>query len=329
MRNEHYYVYCKGILGVKTNIRNFKWIYGSTTEEASFDEYQKCIVKFNVDIKPEKDLDTNNEYTKKFQAYSWNAKKNCLFYQRKFLSALNVGYNVEFNGNTVTVNIGKKYFQLIKPRIMNLHGTYYLLSDIANMVLLKNGFFTLYASAVHHTQKNKGIICFAPPNTGKTITAIKLCEFPEYRLVGEDIIITDGNKLFSCPFTSSYRNAKSTLDSAGSIGRVHKNSFNNVCYECNITDMITLSLGSPFVSSNKDEVLRQINILNGYLFNHYSSPIIKILGYFSQEYDVAWSEKAKELTESMANICDCRQIQSDHALNFYTHIHRMISGDTL
>lgn len=326
---EYYFIFCQGILGVKTNIRDFQWVYGSHALTSNYIEYEKCVIKFNVWLKKENELKENKACNKRFQSYSWNDKECELYYRRSFFSCLKLGYNIRFTGNTVEACIGKGYYNLVKNRMMNLHGIYYLLADIANMMLLKNGYMSLYASAVHSLKQNRGVVCFAPPNTGKTITATKLCGLNEYLLVGEDIVVTDGKRVFSCPWTRSYRKEKTFFDSAGSFGRVTQSNENKICHVCDVTDLVVLSLGEKMVYDDKDEVLRQALILNGYLFNYYSSPIIKILGYFNLDYCVKWNDWADELLHSITDNSKCYVIQSENSLDFYKRIHCEILGGSI
>ena len=42
MGKDYYYIYCQGILGVKTNLRDFRWIYGSTAPSATREAYERA-----------------------------------------------------------------------------------------------------------------------------------------------------------------------------------------------------------------------------------------------------------------------------------------------
>lgn len=329
MGNENYYVYCKEILGVKTNLHDFKWVYGSVAPICSSDEYDQCKVKLCVYAKPEKELPECMSCDQQFQAYKWNQEQKTLFYRRTMFSCLKLGYNIKFADNQVEVWVGKNYLKFVQQRIMNLHGMYYLLSDLANMMLLKNGLLTLYASSVYFSEQKRGLACFAPPNTGKTLTVTKLCERPDYDFVGEDIVITDGEKMFACPWTSSYRKKASKFDTAGSMQRVNNANVENVCENCDLTDLIVLYSGEKNITSDKNEFLHKASILNGYLFNYYSSPIIKILGYFDGEYSDEWNEQAKEMLKKMVNTCHCHLIGAGDPLEFSKLIHSVVLGEKL
>ena len=91
MKNEYYYVYCNGVLGVKTNIRNFRWIYGSVAPETILEEYEKCAVKFDICLKPEQELSEHNcDYS--FQSYKWNDSEKIIGFRRSFLKKIKIGY---------------------------------------------------------------------------------------------------------------------------------------------------------------------------------------------------------------------------------------------
>lgn len=315
MANTYYGVYCKGILAVKTDYKNFCWVYGTAPLTADEDEYQKCVVKLDVTVIPEKKLKRTKSWDKKFQAYEWNHDEKEVFYWRKIFGFY-IGYSICLKGNTICAKIGKNYCRLVKNRTMNLHGIYYLLSDIANIVLLTQGYLTLYASAVDD-KSSCGTVLFAPPNTGKTVTATMLCKNFGYSLVGEDVVITDGNRIYGCPWTNSYRKKKNRFDSAGLFRRGQRPESLNMCDMCDITELVTLSLGTCEVSTRKEELLRQIKILNGYLFGYYNTPIVKILSYFDRIYDIPYGEIAEKMLQDMVEHCHCRCIQASNTMDFY------------
>ena len=327
MKKEFYYVYCKGLLGVKTNVNDFKWIYGSIAPLTSLEEYNKCLVKFDIQVKHEKDLTEKNNCDIKFQAFEWDAERSTLSYRRAFPLKFKLGYNVKINGNTVYAEIGELYYKAVKNRVMNLHGMYYLLSDIANILLLKNGFLTLYASAVHFGINDKSVVSFAAPSTGKTLTAVKLCESKHNVLVGEDILITDGIKIYACPWTNSYRKNKNSLDSAGAFSRGGSPADTNIINSSNLTDVAILSLGNEKICEDKELILKQMTILNGYLFNYYSSPIIKVLAYFDSEYDKNWNMIAETLMRGIINTKSCYYIRTKKSEDFANIIEEKIFGN--
>lgn len=328
MVNENYYEYCKGVLGVKTNIAGFKWVYGSVAPSVSAEQYEICAVRFEIRLKPENELGRIDQYDERFQSYYWNAQNQTVSFRRNILGSIPIGYNIAIKKNYVMAEIGRNYYGLVKKRVMNLHDMYFLLSDIANLVLLKNGYLTLYASGVHYSLLNKGVAFFAAPSTGKTVTATGLCRKAGYSLIGEDILIVKDRQLFSCPWTSSYRGKRPLLDSTSALRRMGKQDVISICDVCQLTDMIALVDGIGCVASDKEELLRKIMILNGYLFHYYSSPIIKILSFFNPEYCREWEEVARKTLECLVAGSECYIVHSTEALQYSAIVHEIVTGGT-
>lgn len=323
MGEEFYYIYSQGILGVKTNIQDFKWVYGSVAPTSSEKDYERCIVKFDITLKKEKFLNNNRCVNKKFQAFEWDSKQKMISYRRTLPLGLTIGYDINIHDDFIHADIGTNYYRFVKNRFMNLHGVYYLLSDLANLMLLRKGLLTLYASAVYSKEKQRGILHFAPPNTGKTTTALKLCDQGS-ALVGEDVLITDGSNLYSCPWTNSYRGKSSALDSEGSFARKGMQKNIEIEKKCLLTDLVVLSIGDDEIIEDEKNIASKILILNGYLFNYYSSPIAKVLAYFYDQYDKPWDKCAESLLTKMMNDKKCYFIQVRNREEFAEIIYEKI-----
>lgn len=327
MNDVFYYVYSQGLLGVKTNDKSFKWIYGSNSPVTTMEEYESCLVKFDITFKKEKHLEQNKECDKNFQAFKWDSSNRKLYYRRKMPFNLEIGYDLKITDDTVYVNVGECYNKFVKNRVMNLHGIYYLLSDIANVILLQKGFLTLYASSVYSKKSERCVVNFAPPSTGKTVTAMKLCETSECMLLGEDIILTDGKKVYACPWTKSYRGKKGrALDSTGSLFRSEIPIDVELAKECNLTDITVLSFGEKKAEENSELILKLIPILNGYLFHYYSSPIVKVLSYFDEEYDKPWEKMSNTLICDMVSRSKCYLVQAKTSEEFADVVKEKIIG---
>ena len=202
----YYFIYAEHLLGVKTNDPSFKWIYGTAAPNASEDDFDKCLVKLIVEKQNDKGI--NIPHKNVFQCFSWDSDKKILGYSRKVLG-IPLKYSMKFSTNCIYVQIGRNYDRFVKCRFMNLHSTYYLLSDIANMFLLKNGYITLYCSSVTHKNTGRTFAFFAPPNTGKSITVEMLHKTGKYTIISEDIAIMDFKmNITGCKWTKTYRKSK-------------------------------------------------------------------------------------------------------------------------
>lgn len=324
--NVYYYIYCNGVLGVETNIADFKWIYGSVAPAATKKEYDKCDVKFEINLTHEKEL---SEYRAddRFQSYYWNAEAHTISCRRTVLGKIKIGYNISLGEDKIVAEIGRNYYKFVNIRIMNLHGVYYLLSDLANILLLRKGYLTLYASAIYCEPLNKGIVCFGAPNMGKTLTATKLCEKEQYRLVGEDVVIAKGKTLFACPWTASFRKKRSNFDSAGAFGRTVAQSSYEICQTCEATDLMALTAGENR-TSGRQAFLNKISMMNGYLFNYCATPIVKILGYFDETYCQDWYKRATAYLEQLLDRCQYNFVYADDPTQYSSLVDNLVMGGT-
>ena len=327
MDQEFYYVYCEGILGVRTNIKDFKWIYGSEAPETCATEYKKCLIKFDVISKSDHSIIQNqNSYQKTFQTYFWDIHSKKLHFRRVFPLKFKMAYSIRTDMNYVSVEVGEHYYKFLKNRVMNLHGMYYLLSDLANILLLKNGYLTLYASAVSDASSKHGVVCFAPPNTGKTLLATTLCREKGYSLIGEDIVITDGNKIYSCPWTNTYNNRRDQENATVLVQRKELLSL-AAKKDCPVTDLAVLSLGEEHVETDKTKIFNKVLLLNGYLFQHYSSPIVTILAYFDELFNCKWNQIANEMIGRLVEKFSCYEISAADSGSFFSIVDKLISEE--
>ena len=57
-------------------------------------------------------------------------------------------------------------------------------------------------------------------------------------------------------------------------------------------------------------------MLNGYLFGYYATPIVKLLSFFTEEYDVKWNERAESMLKTLAESCVCSYVQAPKTTEF-------------
>lgn len=241
---------------------------------------------------------------------------------------MRIAYSISFGENEVYVVLGRSYANLVRYRFMNLHGACYLLSDLANIFLLKNGYVTLYCSAALHKESGRVVAMFAAPNTGKSYTVKRLCETGDYAQIAEDVAIVDKEgKIVGCPWTNSYRKSSSQkrfqLDDGGTFARkTHYVSKNRIkSDDGRLSDLILLSRTQEKTETDKLEVRKRILILNKYLFSGYNSPIVNVLAFFNDEFNKDWESVERSILRSVFLRCDAVELSNEKA-NFYEDIIR-------
>lgn len=335
----NYYVYVEGILGVKTNTNKFKWVYGETTSKSTETEFEKCKIKINLYIKKSKDVFDKEININDYDKYNYFfARKNerKIYYERNFFLKSKLRYSIEIkDNNNLDVIVSNSYFRYIKYRFMNLHSLGYILTDLISGFLLNNGYCTMHCSAIN--VMNKSIVIFAPPNTGKTLTAIKLCEIEGARFISEDIALTDGKNIYAAPWTSTFRYYNHTKESKlaklvsvlnkiipvlelFSIKRKSIKEYlgkDRVLTKSKITDVVVLGKGNNEVLKSKEGIFENIINLNKYEFNYHRSPTMLVLNYFNPNLSIdRMFDLEKSILSKMINSTNVYKINAKNAIDY-------------
>ncbi len=335
----NYFVYVDGILGVKTNEKEFAWSYGTVAPKSTKEKFDVCMIKINVDVRHsnevfDEDIDINK--MGKYHYFRANKNENKVYYERNFLGRSKLRYSIQLNGNEINVVVGKNYMKYVKHRIMGLHSMSYTLTDITAGLLLKNGIATIHCSAVNKGQQS--IIIFAPPNTGKTLTSIQLCKDHNFKFIAEDFALTDGVNVWSVPWTSTFRyyddineskidtivNKITSVLPVMELISVKKNKSidkylgeDSIKHFSKATDIVVLERGVSDIERGKSEGLRKLINLNKYEFNYHKAPSIVVMDYFNDGFSPeAMYETEKSILSKLIENCNYVSISEENALNY-------------
>lgn len=300
----NYFVYVKDILAVETNLSKFAWSYGSIAPKTGKDLFDKCKIKVYLNVVRDKDVPKNcNE---QFSFFTTNQNKNSLYYSRSILGGIKLSFNLRIDGNSVYMTCGKNYYNFIRFRLMNIHSAGYILCDIVEALLLKNGLATLYCSAVDFRENDRTACVFGAPNTGKTLTAMLLCNRYGGKLMSEDFAVTDGEYVWGVPWTNTHRKYKIE----GLSGRVEIQE-----YPCRVTDVVVLQKGDEQIDRDKNS--EKIKYLNRYGLGYIKSPSLVALSYFNREFDIhKMYETENEILEKLIKNSQYLFVSSRESLNF-------------
>lgn len=337
----NYFVYVKDILGVKTNADSFKWSYGTVAPRSDEAEFERCLIKVYLEVIDSKDVfdDSIRMKDKSIGQYHYFfGKRNDskIYYERDFFFNSKLKYVIEVVDNNIYVKVNHNYYRFISHRFMNLHSIGYILTDLVSGMLLNNGLATIHCSAVNIG--NRTFVLFAPPNTGKTLTAMRLCEIDAAKFVAEDFAITDGDNIYSVPWTSTFRYYdeinKSKLDQL--VNEFKKRlpvlelipigkrwsideyiGWHRMIYKIEITDVVLLERGKTEIINTKEGVLHKITNLNKYEFNYHKSPAVLALNYFNPQLSPdKMYDAEKAILKKLINNHSVNIVVSDNALNY-------------
>ena len=198
----YYYIAAKGILGVKTNIKGFKWSFGSNMPEGTREEYESCVVKMHIMLEDFND-DAKLANLGRYHYFNGDPGEDRIYYTRQLPMNKKLRLKAEnLLSDEPKITANRTYYKLITHRIMNLHSLHYIATDLAALLLLRKGYAPIHCSAFKAGDATVAI--FAPPDTGKTLSTMTACGDFGARFIAEDLAITDGENIYSVPWTNSF-----------------------------------------------------------------------------------------------------------------------------
>lgn len=311
-----YYENVPGIIGVKTNCHDFFWGFGKCAAPVSQEVFDRCRIKVFLDVRADRDVFRDispGAYTCDFRHFKVAPEQGSLLFDQTVKKALHLRYVLTVTDDTVRLTVGKTYFKTIRTKLMYVHPVAYILFDVAALLLLRHGMTTLYCSAVRFSD-GRSAVFMAPPNTGKSLCALKLRKDFGAKIVAEDMAVTDGTSLWGAPDTNLYRNYKdnSLMDFDRAEGAV---TLDKVDYLAILQKADVSAVESP------DEFEKKLLLLNRYSLGYYYSPCIRALGYYNRSISVADAESAEErILQQLQSNADCVLMKNNDPMQFSAQI---------
>lgn len=345
----YYYEAIKGLLSVKTNIKDFSWSYGTVMPRCTEQEYYNCKIKVDV-IEEDFSIPDTLEKMGKYHYFRGYPGGKEVYYYRNFLLGKKLKLKlVDGNSRNPKLYVNKTYFKNIRHRFMNLHSVGYLLTDLASYLLLKEGYAPIHSSGFNFDGETN--VIFAPPNTGKTLTSMMACLELGAKYIAEDLAVTDGKNIYSVPWTSTFRyysNVDKSLTSRMKnrlikvfpplelVGKQKVNPITdfvnkeNILHQSEIDNLILLERDEFEKTKFEeiDEIHRKLVNLNRYEFNYLRSPLIIAYTFFNPEYSVeeAAYEEKRILKKLICNSKKSFVVADKDATNYLSLILKEVSN---
>jgi len=144
---ENFYAAAREILGIRTNVKNFKWSFGINMPIVSRGEYETCAVRLNLEI-GETQIPLEGENLGKYHYFHGVPDGDEIYYKRPFM--LNKYLELEAKGllsDNPYFRVNSTYYRFVRHRFMNVHSIGYILTDLAALLLLRRGYAPLHCSA--------------------------------------------------------------------------------------------------------------------------------------------------------------------------------------
>ncbi len=310
---EHYFVASPTVLGINTNIPDFKWSFGIHMPPCSAEEFGACALRLKLEVVSSREFTRNGslpdaESVGKYHYFRAVPGKDSIAYERPFLFSSQLLLEVSgLISGEPHIRTNRSYYKYVCHRFMNLHSVSYIMTDITTLSLLRKGYVALHCSAFKLGERTVAV--FAPPNTGKTLTAMMSCMKHGADFLAEDLAISDGSVLYPVPWTSTFR-YYSTVE-RGTAARISnaltkllpiiellpagkRNPVTNyidaskIAPPSRITDVVILERGEEeIVRFSPQDALGKLINLNRFEFWYQKSPLITAYEYFNPGLDVA------------------------------------------
>ena len=341
-----YLISSPGILGIRTNVADLKWSWGVNAPISGREDYEACAVRLSFQVgdlsENEAESRSNREqsaYDGKYHYFRGRERGDSLYYSRPLIGNTKLQLRVsELIQGTPKLHVSRSYQRFVTHRFMNLHSPGYILSDLASLMLLRQGYSPLHCSAIRTGDAT--VLILAAPNTGKTLAAMTACLNFGAQFIAEDLAITDGRTLYSVPWTSTFR-YYDEIDSSMRSRLVNQAtrvlpplelvaltksrridsliSPNLLLDRSDITHVVILERGREQVQRERpEEALRKASNLNRYEFNYMKAPALVAYEFFNPELDLlaAMEEERRILASVIGNASEILVIRSNDASRY-------------
>ena len=303
----NHFVYVPGLVGIETELECFRWNFGYYPPVADKSEFEKCAAKIYLKVVPDKKIAYAGaeEGVSSFRRFSAHPEAGDLYFSQRMFKLFNARFALHVKGNDIYAEVGKSYFKKIRYKVMNVHPIWYVLFDLTTYLLIGNGYLPVYASAV--VKDGRATLIMGPPGSGKTLTALSLSMKHGFRLMSEDLVVTDGERIWPAPWTQTYRD----------YGKEYEDFIKTAEKPLDPAPAERLFLIERGTGTERDP-FDKMSILNRYDIGYPGSPVLLALSYFNGDVSLKRAEETercilKKLFENVSvfSVSSCNADHSD------------------
>lgn len=315
---QHYFVPSEGVLGLQANVRDLRWSWGVNMPEREKEDFEQCTVKVRLVAEDEVQRDPHSTHRLedfgKFHYFSGVPGGDSVYYERALFGRRRLQMRIDgLVAGEPVVHVNRDYLRFVTHRFMNLHSIGYILTDLVALQLLRNGYVPLHCSGF--TTEDATVLVLAAPNTGKTLAAMTACIEHGSGFLAEDLAISDGESLYSVPWTSTFR-YYDQIDGGPAARAMNRLTEllpplellrsktppsietyvppERILDSSNITHVALLERGAESIQpADFNQALRKAETLNRYEFNYMKAPALVAYEYFNPELDLGAALKAE------------------------------------
>lgn len=250
-------------------------------------------------------------------------------------------------GNTELI-VNESYYKYVRAKVDNLYPAGAHLADIMTFRLLDSGYIPLHCACI--SNKQGGIILAAPPDTGKTTTAISAAR-NGFGFLAEDIVIADETHVYANPNTGTFFHLEGLKRSMSLRDLIFKFIYFRIPFlsyfvstpdlsitkvlkdieieeMSQITKILILDKGNNTVEKvGREEALKRLLIINRNEFSYHKNSLLFAYFYFnSQSLDLyEYMRKEEDVIRNFVQRYECYTLKATDSKQYYNLMLKVVS----
>ena len=286
---------------------------GESFHDRSARSDAEIMISFDIS----KDLHYPTNGLEKFHYFRGSYGKDEVYYERPIGMGIKLKMHVKNLLSNPKVAVNDAYYKFVRLRIGSVFPPGVHLADILVTNLLERMYTPVHCAAISWQQD--GILLFAPPDTGKTLTTF-LALKRGFSYLAEDIAFVDQNHIYANPYTSSFLHNKKLVGNnmnyqffyllkkiplLSAYARTPETSISNMIKnvrieeKARIKNILILERGEKGIAEiDSEEAVRKILLINRNEFTYYRNSLLFAYSYFNPSLNL---DKLMKIEASIIN----------------------------
>jgi hypothetical protein len=313
---------------------------GETLENYTGFPSSKISISFNVS----KDFAYGVQGFQKFHYYWGQKGLDEIYYERPVGRGITLKLYLKDLLKNAKLVVNSTYFKYVRFKLDSVYPPGVHLADILIINLLRLGYAPVHCAAVCSKEEG-GVLLFAPPDTGKTLTTFAALK-RGFHYLAEDIAFVDSESVYANPHTATFLHnkafraqyAKTNGDPISSLlrklpifssyakapalsmSRISKDF--QIDQEAPIRKVVILDRGKSGAEKiTKEEMARRILIINRNEFSYHKNALLFAHSYFNPAFELfKMMEKEEKIINTMVSKADCFLVKANDPKDYIDQV---------
>jgi hypothetical protein len=308
----------------------------------NLDNYSgKSHPKISISFEVSRDFSYRVQGLQKFHYFWGKDERDEIYYERPVGLGLTLKLFLKDLLRDTKLVVNDAFFAYVRLKLDSVYPPGVHLADILISNLLYRGYAPVHCAAIS-SPAGEGMLLFAPPDTGKTLTTFAALR-QGFHYLAEDIAFVDSEHVYSNPHTATFlhnkefasqyvRTATDPISSiikkvpllssyaktpAVSVSSMAKDF--QIDEEAPIRRIIILDRGKKHIERiSKEEAARRILIINRNEFSYHKNSLLFAYSYFNPSFNLNKMMKIEqEIIDTMVSKADCFLAKTSDAREYF------------